>query len=294
MLAHISTVDLTRTTAIPVRTLEPKDPGATRVRVTLLGGFEVSVDDDVIAARHWSRRHSSALVKLLAMSPSRTLHREVVMDTLWPDLAIDDAAPRLHKAAHYARRILGHRDAVVLLADAVYLWPDGDVHVDMVQFLHLAESAVSSRNMGEAKRALAVHGGELLPQDLYEPWADQHRQHLRRLYIELLRLAEDWHQLLAVDPAEEPAHLALARRYADLGDRAAAVRQLDHLDRVMRQELGLQPSENARELRRQVFGSAPDRNYVVEPDAGGHDAACSPAATESRPPCCDLLAGTAR
>ncbi len=285
MVTQAAVVDVARTTDGSARASEPKSPVATRVDVTLLGGFEVRVNDRAISSRHWSRRHSSALVKLLALSPGRSLHRELVIDALWPDIGIDDAAPRLHKAAHFARKALDHRDAVVLKGDAVYLCPHDDVQVDMTQFRHLAESAVSNGGIAAAKGALAVYGGELLPQDLYEPWAEQHRLHLRRLYLELLHQAEDWHQALAADPADEPAHLALVQRYAERGDRVAALRQLDQLDRVMREELGLEPSERALDLRRQVVQAPPRRNSSDEVSAVGHDSPMSPA-TELRRQCC--------
>ena len=55
----------------------------------------------------WSRRHAASLVKLLALADGRRLHREQVIDALWPGLGVEAAAPRLHKAAHYARRALG-------------------------------------------------------------------------------------------------------------------------------------------------------------------------------------------
>ena len=99
-----------------------------------------------LARSHWSRRHSAALVKLLALTPGRSLHREQVIDALWPDLGIDHAAPRLHKAAHYARKALGHRDAVVLNAETVRLCPDDDVHIDGARFQQLRR--VSGRRRG--------------------------------------------------------------------------------------------------------------------------------------------------
>lgn len=285
MVTQAAVVDVARTTDAFARAPEPGGMIATRVDVALLGGFEVRVNDRAIASRHWSRRHSSALVKLLALSPGRSLHRELVLDALWPDLGIDDAAPRLHKAAHYARRALDHRDAVVLSADAVHLCPNDDVQVDVAEFRQLAESAVSHGGIAAAKGALTVYGGELLPQDLYEPWAEQHRLHLRRLYTELLHQAEDWHQALAADPADEPAHLALVQRYAERGDRIAALRQLDQLDRVMRQELGLEPSQRALDLRRQVVHAAPKRNPSDEVSAVGDDAPLCPT-TDLRRRCC--------
>ena len=81
-----------------------------RVDINLLGGFSVVVDGRPVAAQAWTRRSAAALVKLLALRPGRRLPREQVMDLLWPDLLLDQAAPRLHKAAHYARVGPGHPD----------------------------------------------------------------------------------------------------------------------------------------------------------------------------------------
>lgn len=252
----------------------PTSPVHTRVEVTLLGGFEVRVDGRTISSKHWSRRHSAALIKLLALTPGRSLHRERVVDALWPDLGIDDAAPRLHKAAHYARNSLGRRDALVLSAETVRLFPGDDVHVDVAEFTQRAGSAVASGGIAAAKGAIALYGGELLPQDLYEPWAERHRQHLDGLYTDLLRQAEDWHQILAADRTDEPAHLALAQRSADRGDRPAALRQLDQLDLVMRQELGLEPSEEAVRLRRRVLAAGVDGPCCTStPECGADDTA---------------------
>jgi len=240
-------------------TTEPSGATPARVEVRLLGGFQVRVDGRTLPPHRWSRRHSAALVKLLALAPGRSLHREQVIDALWPDLGIDHAAPRLHKAAHYARKALGHRAAVVLTAETVRLCPDDDVHIDGARFQQHAESAIADGGIAAAKAALASYGGELLPQDLYEPWAEQHRLHLSRLHAELLHQSEDWHQVLAADPTNEPAHLALAQRYVERGDRPAALRQLDELDRVMRHELGLGPSQRALGLRQRIDTVAPDR-----------------------------------
>jgi len=78
----------------------------TDVGITLLGGFAVTVGGMPVDPTEWRRRQAAALVKILALSPRRTLHREQLIDLLWPELTVEDAAPRLHKAAHYARRAL--------------------------------------------------------------------------------------------------------------------------------------------------------------------------------------------
>ena len=174
---------------------QPEDIMAHRIDVTLLGGFEVRVGGRLVGSGQWSGRPSSALVKLLALSPGQSLHRERVIDALWPDVAVDVAAPRLHKAAHYARKALGHRGAVVLSADAVSLGPDDEVQVDVARFRRRAEGALSDGSIAAAKAAVATYGGELLPLDLYEPWTEHQRAYLHRLYTDLLHQAEDWHGL---------------------------------------------------------------------------------------------------
>ena len=57
-----------------------------RVEIDLLGNFAVRVDGRVVPAAYWRRRHAAALVKLLALAPRRTLHREQVVDALWPEI----------------------------------------------------------------------------------------------------------------------------------------------------------------------------------------------------------------
>jgi DNA-binding SARP family transcriptional activator len=104
------------------------------VHVRLLGGFGVVVDGRPVPDDAWRRRVAAALVKLLALAPGHRLLRERVTDALWPDLLLDDALPRLHTAAHYARAAIGRRDALVLDQGAVALYPGCRLRVYVVVY----------------------------------------------------------------------------------------------------------------------------------------------------------------
>jgi DNA-binding SARP family transcriptional activator len=219
------------------------------IHITLLGRFEVTVDAVPVAVSSWTRRQAAALVKVLAMAPCRRLHREQVIDLLWPDDSIDEAVPKLHKAAHFARRAIGVSNAVVLRGDNVLLCPEADTTVDVELFQELARRALATEDVGAAHQALKMYGGELLPQDRYEAWAEERREHLRLRYLDLLRLDGRWETVVELDPSDEVAHLALMRRYAANGDRHAALRQFERMTRALRQELGVAPGREATALR---------------------------------------------
>src|SRR5690242_12185111 len=225
------------------------------IHVTLLGRFAVAVGGIPVAEAGWKRRHAGAVVKVLSLAPGRRLHREQVIDLVWPGDTIAEAVPKLHKAAHFARRAIGMPDSVVLRGDQVVLYPGGSVTVDAVQFEDLARRALAAGDAVAAREALALYGGELLPADRYEEWAETRREQLSQSYLDLLRLDGQWEAVAELDPGDERAHLALMRRHAANGDRHAALRQFDRLDRALRQELGLAPGPEASALRDRLLAA---------------------------------------
>ena len=88
----------TRPTTAGRRDSEParsSDAGAA-VRARLLGRFGVSVGSRVITEDDWRLRKAASLVKLLVLAPGHRLHREQVLELLWPDLKPAAAANNLH------------------------------------------------------------------------------------------------------------------------------------------------------------------------------------------------------
>jgi DNA-binding SARP family transcriptional activator len=227
-----------------------------RVEARLLGGFAVRVDGVDLPASAWRRRQAAALVKLLALSPNRRLHRERVLDALWPDLSMEVAVTRLHKAAHLARATLGCADAVVLRDEVVALFPAATVVDDVGPFVEAAEAAFAASNDDRpdaCRVALERYGGELLPEDLYEPWTDEPRERVRTRWQRLLRLAQRWDDALAVDPADEEAHLELLRSAVVAGNRAAALRRFERMEQALSVHLGVGPSPEAVALRERAL-----------------------------------------
>ena len=223
-----------------------------RVEVRLLGRFEVFVDGVPVPHGSWSRRQAASLVKRLALAPRQGLHREQVIDALWPNLSHDIAAPRLHKAAHFVRRATGVRDSVVLADELVALFPRAEVSVDVLEFEAAAADAMATGRREAIEAALAWYRGELLPEDPYEDWAFHPRQRVQLRYREVLRLAGRWIELVALDPTDEEAHVAIMRQRLAATDRAGVRRQFELLERILHEELGIGPSAEALAVYRQA------------------------------------------
>ncbi|HEX6246616.1 MAG TPA: BTAD domain-containing putative transcriptional regulator [Nocardioidaceae bacterium] len=223
-----------------------------QVEIRLLGGFEVVVDGEQVPAEAWRRRGAASLVKLLALQPGHRLLRDQVMDALWPDLLVDEAAPRLHKAAHFARSVLGH-GSVVLTGDMVSLLPGAEVSVDVEELDAAAARAAVDGGPEAATAAVELYGGDLLPEDLYEPWTEEHRESRRLRHQELLGQAGRWDELVRLDPTDEEAHVHLMRDRLANGDRRGVLRQFDRLEETLREELGASPGKEAQELRDQAL-----------------------------------------
>jgi DNA-binding SARP family transcriptional activator len=232
------------------------------VRVRLLGGFRVSVGSRTIEENGWQLKKAASLVKLLALAPGHRLHRERVMDVLWPDLGPKAATNNLRGALHVARRALGVIPASAdrylgLRGEQLALCPDVQLWVDVEAFEEAAATARRSGDPAAYRAAIELYAGELLPEDLYEEWAETRRTELRRLHLTLLvQMAELYEErgefgaaiealgrVLTDEPTHEEAHVGLMRLYAASGRRAEALKQYGRLCEALRRELGTRQRE---------------------------------------------------
>ena len=158
------------------------------------------------------------------------------------------AANQLHKAAHYARRATGRPDAVLLRAEMVSLFPGQDVTVDAAAFEAAAEAALAGGDAGAG--GAGAGRGELLP-----------GRAVRGLGLPAAAAGRPAPPGAAARPAvggpswsrsTRPTSRRTSASAQDLlarGDRAGALRQLDRLEQVLRDELGIGPSPEAYDLR---------------------------------------------
>jgi len=239
----------------------PADPPALEVR--LLGGFELR-----IAGREpdWARLRPRArtTLRLLALHAGRPVHRETLVEALWPDLPPAAGMHSLQVAVSSLRRFLdpdAARGGCRLLARAGDTYrltlPPGS-HSDLAEFeaalrtwreLHSARPGAPPTEAGVAalRRALALYRGPLLPEDGPAEWVVAERDRLRHEAAEAavalggaqLRrgdaaaAAEALERGLRIDPFRDTAWRLLIGAYELVGDLAAAGRARREYARVL-------------------------------------------------------------
>jgi predicted ATPase/DNA-binding SARP family transcriptional activator len=255
--------------------------------IQLLGGFSIRAGNQVIPSGKIRLRKARSLLKLLALTPGHRLHRDQVIDLLWPDSDLDRAANSFYQTLYAVRKIIhsirGDQPPFILLEDEfLFLNPDALPQVDALLYESAANLARAGSELAPYQQAIELYTGDLLPEDLYEEWTHAYREPLRQLHTDLLfkfaALCEatgDYQagidalqSLLASDPLNEEAHTELMRLYALSGQRHKAVRQYELLQDTLQRELGAEPDTPVRQLYQDILVgrvvSTIDREPLVE------------------------------
>jgi predicted ATPase/DNA-binding SARP family transcriptional activator len=254
------------------------------LKVVTLGQFSLLRNQEVVGGGNWKHRRVRELLKVLLAAEQHRLHREQVQEILWPSSSLEQAANSFGKTLYLLRRALepelaiGKASAYVGLDhDTLFLIPDS-MQVDADLF-EAAAKQLQTRMQGQAgtghdlatlleaiDQALALYGGDFLPDDLYEDWSQRRRDRLRHTYARVLqhgvtvslaaaqgqRACEYLRALVEQNSTDEQTHRQLMLVYARMGHRSDALNQYHTLRAALREELHANPMPETQELYRTI------------------------------------------
>ncbi|MGA9634037.1 MAG: bacterial transcriptional activator domain-containing protein, partial [Solirubrobacterales bacterium] len=241
---------------------------------SLFGSFSLRRGGRLVEEELWERRVAERLVRFLLVQRGEAVPEDLLFEAFWPGRSSTSARRSLQVAVSCARAVLDPPDTGASAIEArersyrVLLRP-GDV-VDTEVFAQAARTALSGDRVDGAsglRRAVALWGGEPLPEERYEEWSTAWRETLLDLYSELLTaLAETCFQgedpfgataaarrLVELDPLSEAAHRMLMVAFSRSGRRGHALRQFLDCRRALVDELGLEPAAETAELHRAIL-----------------------------------------
>ena len=227
-------------------TAQTTPPG--RASLALLNAFELRCDDVLVHLPLSAQR----LLAFVALH-EHALQRVFVAGTMWIDASDDRAGASLRSSLWRLNRP-GH-PLVEATSTHVRLAPDVDV--DLRRALGVAHRLLDgSADAADLEIAESTLRGELLP-DWYDEWLLFERERFRQVSLHALealadRLVRDGELPRALEaalsavqsePLRESAHRVLIRVHLAEGNRGEALRQYELCRRLLRDRLGVEPSD---------------------------------------------------
>lgn len=264
--------------------LEAVRPG---LRISLLGPTRVELPDGAqLDDSLWRRRMVRALLALLALHRDHGIHRDLLLELLWPDKERDLALANLNTNIYYLRRALqpdlgkGEPSRYIQIDGELYRLDNGLDHwVDVEVFEDALAHAQCAMEPSEAialyEEAVALYQGDFLSDvDVADSRYFIEGQHLAERYLTAMkRLAALYEaegrdkqaealylKILGQDYLQEDACRQAMRLMLRRGDRSGALARFRSLERHLHSELGLKPEAETVALYRQARGTSPFAN----------------------------------
>jgi PAS domain S-box-containing protein len=247
------------------------------LQIFTLGKFGLAANGCGIAIEKWKRRQAVTLLKILVTHLDRPVHRERILDCLWPDVDEERGWGRLKVTMYYLRTQLrasgAGEDSIQTVGNAYLLRRDA-VWVDWENFEKLVtegRALQAKERIDEALRcydeAQFLYRGDYLEQDVFADCFAEERERIGEVYMELLTRKAECHaqrseyveavqvcrKALVHDPCRESFHCSLMQYLVHLGRVDWAIAQFRHCQTVLAREFGVEPMAETQRLYQHIL-----------------------------------------
>ena len=247
------------------------------LRIYTLGHFGLVLNGHHVAVEKWGRKQALTLLKFLVAHRGTAVRRERLIEHLWPEVEENKGRKRLKVTMSFLRQGLAttgtRHDLIRTVGDSYMLRRESVwVDVDVFERLMMEGAALErGRKWDEALRcykdALIIYQGDYLEEDLYADSSAEERERLREIFFDMLarmveiyagrgryaEAAQTCHRALAREPCRESFHYTLMECLVRLGRSDQALTQFRLCQRVLADELGVEPMSETRHLYHQIL-----------------------------------------
>ncbi len=235
-------------------------------RIQLLGGLRAIVDGETVTS--FETKQTALLLARLSLPIGRAWSREELVELIWPEEDPELSRPRLRQALATLRQKLrsseGDANAYIQADRVTVQLNSKNVSTDVMGFeqhIHDAKKTDTPNRRIELRRAVDLYAGHLL-QGFYEDWILAERDRLKEEFTRALLSLEQLHEDIGdipdaifyarrgkdVDPNREDFYRALMRLFKKEGRIGDGIRTYEELERMLRKDLDVSPSEESRKL----------------------------------------------
>ncbi|MEZ4869637.1 MAG: BTAD domain-containing putative transcriptional regulator [Caldilineaceae bacterium] len=254
---------------------------AVDLHVQTLGGFRVWRKGEEIPTTAWGREKAIHLFQFFITMRRQYVHKEQIMDRLWPDLDLEKgdrdfkvALNSINKALEPDREPRSEpsfvrRYGLAYGIDFENVWLDTEAFELLLTTANQAQlTPAGDLNFAIAcyEAAISLYHGDYLPERRYEDWTGAERERLQllalntmttlaelllpRTPLESIRLTQ---RVLSTDPVWEDAYRVQMRAFAMQRNRPLALRAYQRCVDVLADEFGVDPLPETTALYDQIL-----------------------------------------
>ncbi len=237
-----------------------------RMRVFTLGRFGLAFNGKGLSVETWNRRKAAVVLKILLGNLNIPVHREQLIEWIWPDTDPVKGWQRLKVTISSLRNELrkaGVNPEIIETVGLSYVLREQTVCVDSAVFCDLVvrgQDAMKGGNLTRAQvhfeEARALYQGDLFEDEPYAEWCSVERERLREIHLELLSsmatcysgagnhlaASQVCRMALSTDPCRESFVRMLMECFDKMGRPDWARAQFLSWQRVLGSEYGLEPT----------------------------------------------------
>lgn len=251
-------------------------PPGQMLQIFTLGPVAIAVGGRSLAVKKWHRKQALTLLKYLVAHLGHAVHREALIECLWPEVDESQGRGRLKVTVYFLRRQLrlaNMSEGTVETVGEAYVLRHDKIWLDSQAFETLIAEGSKLQSQHRWDRALRcyekarrLYRGDYMEEDVFADWCAAERERLHELLLETLARMSDCHAerghyaeaaqvcrtALVHDPCRENFHYALMEHLARLGRAERAIAQFHRCERVLASELGVEPMRETRRLYEQI------------------------------------------
>lgn len=243
------------------------------IDICLLGKFNISINGIPINDDEWKTKKIKGILEYLSLYKGKSVTRDLLMETFWPDSDKKSAAASLRAALYELKKVLakygvkndGGTSFIHEKAGSLEIKPNNMLSIDIDIFQSLYDEYKSKSKKGIDKKQLlivlekanSIYSGDLLPAEIYADWTFTDRETfktifqetvtaLASLYIEEneINMAEKLLlRTLSIDPYNEEACFMLINLYVSANQRSRAAKLYLDFEKRLIKDLHIRPDE---------------------------------------------------
>lgn len=247
------------------RTAARGERSARAVRVFTFNQFALVVGGKGVALGKWQRKQAITLLKYLVAHVGRPVHRERLIEFLWPDASLKQGRERLKVTVYFLRQKLRAAGAAAGLLETVgsaYVLRADSIWVDSEAYERLITQGSEHQRRRDFDQAIHcyeqarfLYRGDYMSDEPFADWCAVERSRLLEVHLDLLarlsrlyaeqgdnaKAAQACRAALVHEPCRESFHRELMEILVRLGRSDWAIAQFHRCRRLLADEIGVEP-----------------------------------------------------